>query len=572
MSRIIGIDLGTSTTEAAVYRNGRPEMIINYSNEIVTISAVGMDDQGNWVVGERARAQLLLSPENTAIEIKRKIGSGEKISVGGTTWTPSELSARILEYVRSYASKYLGEDIQRAVISVPAYFNEIQRQETMAAGRRAGLIVERILNEPTAAALSYGLDHMDEESHVLVYDLGGGTFDVTLLEMFDGVLEVKASSGDNQLGGKDFDEKICEWMIREFHRKTGVNPSKDPYAMVRIKDEAERCKKMLSTQDSVSILLPALAKKENTPLDLDLELTVSAFEKMTKELLERTHQPIDVVLQDGGISEKEIDRVILVGGATRMPMVTKEIEQYLGIRPEEVVDPDYAVAQGAAIQAAIISGEIDPSEGLLMTDVNPFSLGVRCFDGYTDDRMSVVIPRNATIPVTRKEVYATSFDYQTEALIQVYQGESDTASRNHFLGKFTIGGIPSRRIGRDGGERVEVSFSYDMNGMLKVEAVVSETGRKASIQIDMMNGEEDDPEERIDVSGWKRSTLAPKYRSLLRKAERELKKLEIDEEGEAFDEMEEIVYRLKRAILKEDAPKAEEAGNELGELLLAGDE
>ena len=569
MSGIIGIDLGTSTTEAAIYRNGKAEMILNLSGEAVTPSAVGVDDNGNWIVGDRARAQLLLSPENTAIEVKRKIGSGEMIRIGGASWTPAELSAHILEYVRSYASKYLGEDIRRAVISVPAYFNDIQRQETMAAGRRAGLTVERILNEPTAAALRYGLDHMEEESHVLVFDLGGGTFDVTLLEMFDGVLEVKASSGDNQLGGKDFDECICTWMIREFRQKTGIDPAGDPYAMVRLKEEAEACKKALSTRDSYHILLPAFIKKGDTPLDLDLELSAAGFEQMTEELLKRTHHPIDVVLQDSDITEAQIDRVILVGGATRMPMVSKEIERYLGIRPEEAVDPDYAVAQGSAIQAAMISGEIDPREGLIMTDVNPFSLGVRCFDGISDDCMSVVIPRNVTIPVTRKETYYTSADYQTQALIRVYQGESDIASSNHFLGEFMIEGIPARRIGRMGGGGVplSVSFSYDLNGMLQVEAVVTETGQKASIRIDMMHGEEDDPDARIDVSGWKNSPAAGPWRTLIRRAERELKKLEIDEEEETFDCIEGIVYRLKKAILMDDKTQAESIARELEDML-----
>lgn len=554
MSTVIGIDLGTSTTEAAVYRDGKPEMIFNLSGDVVTPSAVGMDEHGNWVVGERARAQLLLSPENTAIEIKRKIGTSEKIRIGGTVWTPVDLSARILEYVRSYASKFLQEDIRRAVISVPAYFNDIQRQETIAAGKKAGLSVERILNEPTAAALSYGLEHMEEESHILVFDLGGGTFDVTLLEMFDGVLEVKASSGDNQLGGKDFDQALCDWMVGEFREKHGINLAKDLYAMVRIRDEAERCKIALSEQSSYHVQLPALTKKDNIPLDLDLTVTAERFETLTKSLLERTRHPIEVVLQDADITPDEIDRVILAGGATRMPMVSREIERFLGIRPSAAVHPDFAVAEGAAIQAAIISGEINASEGLVMTDVNPFSLGVRCYDGYSFDKMSVVIPRNVTIPVTRTETYSTSFDYQSEALIEVYQGESDIASSNHFLGKFIIGGIPPKRVGREGGQPIAVSFSYDMNGTLQVEAVVGATGKKASIKIDMMNADGSDEGERMDVSDWNQSKLARPYRALIRRSERMLKKLALmgeDEKGQ-YDLLEDSVYYLKRAILQED--------------------
>ena len=269
MSTIIGIDLGTSTTEAAVIQNGKPLMIFNLENEIITPSAVGIDADGKFVIGEKARAQYLLSPENTAIEVKRKIGTNEKIPLGQETYTPVELSAKLLEYVKSYASEYLKTEITRAVISVPAYFDDLQRQATVEAGNKAGLEVMRILNEPTAAALSYGLEHMEEESHILVYDLGGGTFDVTLLEMFDGVLEVKASSGDNQLGGKDFDEKIMDWLIGQFQSKHDIDLSKDKFAMVKLKEEAERCKKTLSSSSACQILIPMIAEKSGTPLALD---------------------------------------------------------------------------------------------------------------------------------------------------------------------------------------------------------------------------------------------------------------------------------------------------------------
>ncbi|MDO5701828.1 MAG: Hsp70 family protein [Lachnospiraceae bacterium] len=569
---VIGIDLGTSTTEAAVYRDGSPVMIINLSGDVITPSAVGQDDNGNWVVGERARAQLLLFPQNTAIEIKRKTGTGERISIGGSTWSPVELSARILEYVRNYASSYLKEDVMRAVISVPAYFNEIQRQETIAAGKMAGFKVERILNEPTAAALSYGLEHAEEESHILVFDLGGGTFDVTLLEMFDGVLEVKASSGDNRLGGKDFDEALCEWMLNEFRADTGINLRKDPYAMVRIKDEAERCKKELSYSDKYHVMLPALGKKGDTPFHLDRIISLDKFEELTRELMERTHGPIDLVLGDSGISAGDIDKVILVGGATRMPMVAREIEEYLGIKPEPAVNPDYAVAEGAAIQAAIISGDIRPEDGLIMTDVNPFSLGVRCFDGFSTDSMSVIIPRNATIPVTKKEKYTTSYDYQTEALIEVYQGESSVASSNHFLGKFTLGGIPAKKIDRYGGQSITVSFSYDLKVMLQVEAVVDSTGRKASIDIDMLGADtaSDRETEKPGSSGdtgRKRTELAGKYKSLIRKAERELKKLYISGEPGEYDELDDALSDLMEAISEGDEASADYTASILNRIL-----
>lgn len=314
MSTVIGIDLGTSTTEAAVIQNGKPLMIFNLEHEIITPSAVGINESGDFVVGEKARAQYLLSPENTAIEVKRKIGTNEKITLNKQPYTPVELSAKLLEYVKAYASDYLKTDVTRAVISVPAYFDDLQRQATVEAGTKAGLEVMRILNEPTAAALSYGLEHMEEESHILVYDLGGGTFDVTLLEMFDGVLEVKASSGDNQLGGKDFDEKIMHWLISEFQSKHDIDLTKDKFAMVKLKEAAENCKKALSTEPAYQIVIPMIAEKSGEPLALDETITVEAFEEMTKELIERTHPPIDVVLADSGILAADIDRVILVGG------------------------------------------------------------------------------------------------------------------------------------------------------------------------------------------------------------------------------------------------------------------
>ncbi len=567
MSVVIGIDLGTSTTEAAVYRDGRPELIKNFLNEVITPSVVGIDDSGNWVIGERARAQYLLSPENTALEIKRKIGTGETISLGKRKYTPVELSAKILEYVRHYVSEALGEEVTRAVISVPAYFNDTQRTETMLAGRMAGFQVERILNEPTAAALSYGLSHMEEESHVLIYDLGGGTFDVTLLEMFDGVLEVKASSGDNQLGGKDFDQRLVDYLVEKVKKKSGIDLKGNLSAMVRIRDEAEKCKKVLSEADTYQVILPMLAERKGTPVGLEETITRTEFEKMTRDLLDRTHQPLDVVFGDSQISVDDVDHIILVGGSTRMPMVEKDIEDYLQKKPQKSLNPDFAVAEGAAIQGGIIFGNIDEEEGLIMTDVNPYTLGVRVFDGLTTDRMSVVIPRNVTIPTKREEIYSTSADYQTEANIEVYQGESDIATSNHFLGEFVIGGIPSARAGK---ETIRVQFAYDQNGILDVKAVIASTGKSASIQINMMDAaykgkhmggredfedyDEDYDKERIDVSHWKESPIAGRFRTVLRRAEKELKRME--DEVFWIGELEDAIYKLKAAIVREDMDKA----------------
>lgn len=564
MSTIIGIDLGTSTTEASVIRDGKPVMVMNLEKEIITPSAVGLDLSGNWVVGEKARAQYLLSPENTAIEVKRKIGTNEEIRLGRQTYTPVKLSAKLLEYVKTYVSEYLEEEITRAVISVPAYFDEIQRQATVRAGQEAGLQVERIINEPTAAALSYGLEHMEEESHVLVYDLGGGTFDVTLLEMFDGVLEVKASNGDNQLGGKDFDEKLMHWLNEQFMKKNGVDLRNDRYAMVKLKEEAERCKKTLSIQDSCHILVPMITEKGGSPLALDEEITAAQFEEIVQELLERTHQPIDVVLADSGILPEEIDRVILVGGSTRMPVVVKDIHKYLNIVPSQAVNPDYAVAEGAAIQAGMIQGSIRPEDGIIMTDVNPYTLGIRATDAVTDDRMSVVIPRNVTIPVTRSQIYTTSWNGQTAAHIEVYQGESGIASSNHFLGDFEVSGIPPAKAGS---EKIGVQFSYNMNGMLDVKASILSTGKAASIEINMLE-DEFCAAGRIDVSGWKESPLARQFRTVVRRGEKALKNPQIQYEPFLQEEIEDGLYFLKEALVKEDLEAALEAEDNLMEVLL----
>ena len=558
MSYTIGIDLGTSTTEASIYRSGKKELIPNPDGAVITPSAVGLDESGNWIVGERARAQALLLPESTALEVKRKTGTGERIRLGKTQYSSIDLQSKLLSYVRAYASEYLGESVERAVISVPAYFNEQQRRETILAGERAGFTVERILNEPTAAALSYGLEHMEEESHVLVYDLGGGTFDVTLLEMFEGVLEVKASGGDNALGGKDFDEAIIEHLVSSFQKKTGKNLRKDRRAMARIKLEAERCKIALSESGSHRVLIPAICVLNGSPAELDETVTREQFEALTHALLERTHKPIDTVLTDAVLSEDALDLVILVGGSTRMPMVARDILDYLGKEPVHAVHPDYAVAEGAAIQAGIISGEIDPAEGLILTDVNPYTLGILTNDDGSGDCMSVVIPRNVTIPVTRTERYCTAYNYQTSVLVEVYQGESRIASHNHPLGKFRVRDIPARPAGS---EQLDVRFSYDLNGLLKVTAILLSTGQEKSIEIDMVGSKE----QTRDLSAWKDAPGAKAYRAVIRTAERLLSRPDgLTEELRVL--LRDALDSLKATLL--GGEDAEAAAEELRELIL----
>ncbi len=550
MDTIIGIDLGTSTTEAAIYQEGKPVIILNFDGKEVTPSVVGIDDTGNMIVGEKAEAQLLLAPERTAREVKRLIGTEAMVTLGKRNYSPVEISSMILSYVRNYAGRYLDRDISRAVISVPAYFDELQRQETMEAGRAAGFMVDRIINEPTAAALSYGLEHMDEESYVLVYDLGGGTFDVTLLEMFEGVLEVKASSGDNKLGGKDFDERLIQYLTGQFQDKNGIDLTKDTFAMARVRDEALHCKIALSTEEEYRVQLPVLVTKDNIPYAMDEVVTRAKFEELIQDLVARTHEPIDVVLSDSGISAEQLDKILLVGGSTRVPLVRRDIEAYFGKKPEAAVDPDYAVAQGAAIQAAIISGQIDESSELVMTDVNPYTLGVRALRGYDDEYMSVIIPRNKTIPTTKKRKFYTSWDGQTMAVIEVYQGESSSIRYNHCIGEFKLKGIPARAAGK---EEIEVAFSYNQNGMLQVTGTIVSTGEEVSIDIDMLKTKE----KRVDVSGWKEAELASDYRSFIRRAERWLKGHEGDKK------VDDLLYRMKKAVLEEDDELAEDIEGQL---------
>lgn len=559
---IIGIDLGTSTSEAAIIRNGKPEMILNFDGEVITPSAVGVDEDKHFVFGNKAKAQYLMAPEDTVIEVKRKIGTKEKIHMDGREFTPVEVSAMLLSHIKDYVSEYLKEEVSRAVISVPAYFDDLQRQETVEAGKQAGFTVERIINEPTAAALSYGIEHMEEESHILVYDLGGGTFDVTLLEMFGGVLEVKASSGDNKLGGKDFDECLIQWLLRQFRKKEGIDLEKNTAAMVKLKEQAEWCKKELSTQDSCRIVIPFIAQKDGNPVALEETIAVGQFEELVKELVERTHRPIDTVLADSGILPGDIDRILLVGGSTRMPMIGRDLEHYLKKKPSQAVNPDYAVAEGAAIQAGIIEGTISGEDSLVMTDVNPYTLGIHALSDFSMNYMSVVIPRNVTIPTVRKNIYFTSWDDQQEAKIEVYQGESDDVRRNHFLGEFVVSGIP---LGAAGEEKVEVEFAYNLNGMLEVKAKIVSTGEEAAVEINMMEQAQTD-HAAIDVSKWKDSPYAKKFRTVIRRAERRLKNENLLDFLYRAD-LEDALYDLKCALIDEDLELAEVLEEEIMDML-----
>ncbi|MGB8454092.1 MAG: Hsp70 family protein [Anaerocolumna sp.] len=546
MSKIIGIDLGTSTSEAAVYMDGKPVMIPDLTGQHIIPSVVAIDDNGDILVGSKAYDQVLLRPADTAVEVKRKMGTKEKVVLRGKEYSPVWVSAQILKYIRQYASEYLKEEISRAVITVSAYFNEQQRKETVEAGRQAGFLVERIINEPTAAALCYGLEHLEEENHILIYDLGGGTFDVTLLELYQGVLEVKASSGDNQLGGTDFDQRIIDYLIKEFQQKEGIDLSKDVYAMVKLKSAAQSCKIALSSQNSYEVVIPFITNINGTPVSMKEIVTIEIFEDLIKDLLERTRQPIEVVLKDSRLSEEDIDYIIPAGGSTRIPYVKRFIKELLNKEPVEMIDPDLSIALGAAIQAGMLNDEINAEEGILLTDVNPYALGVRAstdLNGfYYDNVMEIIIPRNVTIPVTKSKTFTTAADYQTEATVEVYQGEKEEATKNNYLGRFTLTGIPAGKAYK---EKIEVKFSYDVNGMLQVEAKIVSTGDKSFIVIDMAGISSD---EKVDVSGWKNAGQAIKYRSTVRKAEKLLKE-ELEEEDRI--DLEDLLYELKKALIEE---------------------
>lgn len=563
MKRVIGIDLGTSTSEVAVLVDGMPFVIPNERGKGITPSVIGKKE-GRFVIGEEAEERQLLYPQDTVTEVKRKMGSGERIRLSNQYYTPEELSAKLLVHLKACAENYLKEPIDSAVITVPAYFNNDQRKATLEAGKLAGLSVERILNEPTAAALCYGIEHITEESRILVYDFGGGTFDVTLLEMFDGVLEVKASSGNNELGGKEFDQRLIDYLLRVGKEKYHVDLSGDIYAMVKLREAAIKCKTALSGQESYEILLPMLALADGAPVTVQETITVDMFEEMIADLVELTRKPIETVLADSGYTGADVDLILLTGGTTRIPYIGRYVESLLGKKPEPLLDPDLAVAMGAAVQASIMSGEIDAQEGIMITDVAPYALGVRVlidmfgmpFDNYLD----ILVPRNTTIPVTRTKRYSTAADNQRYAQIEVYQGEKEFATDNILLGKFSVGKFPPAKAGK---EKIDVGFSYDINGILIVTATVVSTGEEASVSIDMKEPRE---REELDISRWDKSPMAKKFRSTIRKAERWL----AGQKDDTLDsiEIEEILDALKEAIiLNRSQEELEDIEEELLDLL-----
>lgn len=560
-SKIVGIDLGTSTSEIAVFENGKAVVIKNKKGDYITPSVVGISEDNRLIIGKDAKEQLILRPDNTVMEVKRLMGSGKIVEMGKKQYKPEQISSFILEYLKECAESYLDGKVERAVITVPAYFTDEQRRATVEAGKLAGFKVERIINEPTAAALTYGIDRMEENEHVLVYDLGGGTLDVTLLEMFEGVLEVKASSGNNKLGGKDFDEKLIDYLVKDFYEKYDIDLSKDIKAMVRLKEAAEICKVSLSSSKEYRIVLPFIAAKDNEPLAVDIIVTIDIFEKLIEDLVRSTKKQIDVVLKDSSLTESEINTILLVGGSTRIPLVKKFLQRIFNKEAQSLVDPDLAVVMGAAIQSAILDEELSAETDILITDVCPYTLGIQILEIFNGmpipDGYSILINRNTTIPVVKEEVYYTAADWQTEVDIKIYQGDYKKASSNNFLGKFKLSDIPPAEAGK---ERIKVRFTYDVNGILQVEATILSTGKNANISIETTGVE---MEKEIDLEEWKEIEGSRKYHRIIKKAEKYIS----ENDNEDSFELDILLKDLKRAIITGNNKLIEEIDEELTDLM-----
>ena len=566
MSKVIGIDLGTTNSCVAVMEGGEAVVIPNAEGNRTTPSVVGFKKDGERLIGETAKRQAITNPNRTIMSIKRHMGTDYKVDIDGTNYTPQQISAMILQKLKSDAEAYLGQEVKQAVITVPAYFNDSQRQATKDAGKIAGLEVLRIVNEPTAAALAYGLDKDDDQT-ILVFDLGGGTFDVSILELGDGIFEVKATSGDNNLGGDDFDQKIIDYLVDEFRKEHGVDLSKDNAAVQRLKDAAEKAKKELSSVLTTTISLPFITVVDGVPQHLEVNLTRAKFEELTADLVERTMGPTRQALSDAGLSPSEIDKVVLVGGSTRIPAVQEAVKRLIGKEPHKGVNPDEVVALGAAIQAGVLTGDV---QDVVLLDVTPLSLGIETAGGV----FTKMIERNTTIPTSKSQIFTTYADNQTSVEIHVLQGERAMAADNKTLGRFVLSDIPPAPRGIP---QIEVTFDIDANGIVNVSAVDKGTGKSQKITITASSGLSDEEIERMMKEAEahaeedrKRKELAEAKNEadqLVYTVEKTLKDLGDKVDQSEIDKANEAKEGVKKALETNDLEQIKQAKDRLSEVV-----